>query len=50
MIRKNEKCFHIRLNMTKPTDRGMASWERRVADNITQLFSDRGAAEDDVGR
>ena len=25
MIRKNEKCFHIRRNMTKPTHR--ESWE-----------------------
>ena len=26
MIRKNEKCFHIRLNMTKPTDREIWEW------------------------
>ena len=26
MIRKNEKCFHIRLNMTKTTDREIWEW------------------------
>lgn len=26
MMRKNEKCFHIRLNMTKPTDRDIWNW------------------------
>ena len=26
MIRKNEKCFHIRLNMTKPTDQEIWEW------------------------
>lgn len=26
MIRKNEKCFHIRLNMTKSTDREIWNW------------------------
>ena len=26
MMRKNEKCFHIRLNMTKPTDREIWEW------------------------
>ena len=26
MIRKNEKCFHTRLNMTKPTDREIWEW------------------------
>ena len=26
MMRKNEKCFHIRLNMTKSTDREIWNW------------------------
>ena len=26
MMRKNEKCFHIRLNMAKSTDREIWTW------------------------
>ena len=35
MIRKNEKCFHIRLNMTKPTDREIWEWLHEKVESQT---------------
>lgn len=37
MMRKNEKCFHIRLNMTKPTDREI--WEWLHGKEVSQTIS-----------